>query len=163
MRCKQVEKIFIDASESELDKRTKAEIEQHVLSCQRCQSFAKSLNWMRSELKQFQIASPADKLLQQTRSLCYDELRAKAVISGKAGMQMWGSPTPKFVWVALVAILVLTQVLVFPLFTDTTENQIISFPGIMALILVIQNITMLISAPLLLRKFKIRNGYAKLV
>ena len=56
-----------------------------------------------------------------------------------------------------------TQILVIPFFSDATDNRIFSFQGIVVLVLMVQNITMLFFAPLLLARLKVRNGWAYLV
>ena len=159
MRCKQIQRYLIDSSENEPDNKTKAEIEQHVSSCPKCKEFIENLSWMRKGLKQLQITSPSDQLLQQTRSLCYDALKNRTVVTKNAGRQLIATPTPKFIWVVLFALLALTQILVFPLFSDAPEYQIISIQQVVVLVLLIQNITMLMFSPILLRRFKIRTDY----
>jgi len=162
MRCKQIQKLFIDASERGLDPQTKDRIEKHVSKCPKCGEFVAGLNLIRSGLQQIQVPSPSDQLLQRTRSACHAVLKAKGVVTEKTWLQS-RSPTPKLVWIGLVVLLALTQLLVIPLFQDATENQILSFHGVMILVLMIQNITMLFFAPLLLDRFKSRSGWANLV
>jgi len=153
MKCKYFEKLFINAQVNELDAQAKNSMEKHVTSCRNCEKLVKDLSLIQSGLQQIQVPSPPDQLLQKTRLACHAVVEAKGVVNEKSWLQSL-SFTPKLVWIGLVLLLALTQLIASPLFPDTIENQTLSFRGAMILMLMIQNITMLFFAPLLLERLR---------
>ena len=100
------------------------------------------LSEIRTHLQKMPIPKPSTEFFEQTRSLCHARL-------GR-------SPIPKFIWLALAALLVLTGVLMLPLAKEIGLDQPLSFPTIAVLILVLQNLLMLFFTPVLIQKFRLR-------
>ena len=150
MRCRKVEKLLVEISEGDVDKDTRVKVEQHLSNCPNCRRFTESLNRMRDNLKQIQVETPSDDILQRTQALCHNEL-AKYVATQKATPTI----TPKFIWVILIALLTLTQIFIMPVFSGKVDIEHISFSEMLMLIMIIQNVTILFFVPILLKRIQL--------
>lgn len=160
MKCKQIEKLIIHTSEAELDSHTNETIVNHLSMCAKCKCFANHINWIRNKLSSLECESPPDHLVQRTKSLCHIELETKLALEQKAVLQ--NPHIPKFVWILFFIVLALIQIFVVPSFIENTINQDLNFQWFVGFFIIIQNMTMLLFAPVLLNRLKIRNRFSKL-
>ena len=160
MKCKQIEKLIVDTPQGELDSHTKEAIANHVSSCAKCNRFADNTTWMRNKLSSLECESPPDYLLQRTKSLCHLELETKLTLDQKAVLQ--NPHIPKWIWILFFIVLALMQIFIVPLFIENTMAQDLNIHWFLALMMIIQNMTMLFLSPVLLSRFKVRNRMVKL-
>ncbi len=160
MKCKQIEKLIIDTPEGELDAHTKEIIANHLSTCAKCKCFAENMHWIRNKLSSLECEPPPDHLVQRTKSLCHIELGTKWALHENTVLQ--NPHIPKWVWTSFFIVLALMQLFVVPLFIENTMAQNLNFQWFVGLIIIIQNMTMLFFAPVLLSQLKVRNRLVKL-
>jgi hypothetical protein len=64
--------------------------------------------------------------------------------------------TPKFIWAAVMAILTVSFIWFFPILKDLFVSDIISKQTVWIIGIILQNIIMLLFAPLIIKKLKIK-------
>ena len=158
MRCKDIERLIVDASEGGLSQEEIRGIEQHVSSCAKCACFQEDLEGIRVCLKNTSAPELPDAFLQKTRELCYEEIRSLAATQ-KVGYRTGNHSIPKLIWTAIASLIVSTGFLLLPLIRDLELEQTFSFPAVVVLFLIIQNAAMLFFTPVILRKFRSQNHH----
>ncbi len=158
MRCKDIERLIVDASEGGLGQEEIRDIEQHASSCAKCARFQEDLEGIRVCLKNTSAPELPDALLQRTRELCYEEIRSFAAAQ-KVGYHTGHHSVPKIIWAAIASIIVMIGFLLLPLIRDLELEQTFSFPAVVVLFLIIQNAAMLFFTPVILRKFRSHNHH----
>lgn len=138
MNCDDVEKLL--TGEDNLGQDERQEIEGHISRCSGCASLESDLQKIRHHLQEVSIPMPSGEFFEKTRVLCHARLRRSSI--------------PKYIWIALGALLILTGVLMLPLAKEIMADRPLSFPVIGVLILVLQNLLMLFFTPVLIKKFR---------
>ena len=157
MKCKQAEKIIIDASQTEFDPGIKTELDNHVLNCLRCSSFKKNFNQIRQEISEIHVPQPSVELLEKAIALCHDELMEQSEIFVLEKSHADAIKVPQFVWAAFAALLVLMIVWAVPVIRAVVKSQTLTMQAILVIIIIIQNLFMLIFSPVLLRTLKLKS------
>ena len=111
MKCKQAEKIIIDAS---LDPEIKTELDNHVLNCAKCSSFQKNFHQIRQEISKIHVPEPSTELLEKTMALCHEELMEQSEFFVLEKSLREASKMPQFVWAAIAILFVLTMAWAVP-------------------------------------------------
>jgi hypothetical protein len=142
MKCKDVEQVLLDCSPEDLSKEQIEEMQQHISHCAGCASLEEDLRKIRLHLQEIQFQMPSQEFLERTRELCHAQLDAPTI--------------PRYIWAALAALLVLTGVLMLPFAKELLQGQPFSFPLVSILVLIIQNLVMLLFAPVLIQRFRTR-------
>ncbi len=140
MKCDDVQLwlLIMDKEDREQDKHQ--EIGRHLSCCSRCAALESDMQKIRDHLREVAAPKPSDEFIEKTRLLCHARLRRSSI--------------PKYIWIALGALLVLTGVLMLPLAREIMADRPLSFPVIGVLILVLQNLLMLFFTPVLVKKFR---------
>ncbi|UCE07038.1 MAG: hypothetical protein JSW07_03090 [bacterium] len=152
MRCKQAEKLIIEVSQAKLDSDIKVELDAHVLNCQQCASFRENLQMIREGINKIKAPEPSKDLLERTGALCHSEIIGKSESFHPATIK-----TPKFVWVAFGALLILTIAWAVPVLKEVVKSQIITRQAILIITIIVQNLIMLLFSPVLLRRLKLKS------
>ena len=156
MRCKDIESLIIDSSESKLSKDQWNMVEQHVSGCARCAGFQKNLDEIRTHLNTSPPPVLSETLKKKTRANCLEEIRRQPISGPEISLKPSTAAIPKFIWAALTLIILLTGVVMIHLIGDFKWTDIFSFSNATFFTLILQNAAMLILAPILLRKFRQR-------
>jgi len=158
MRCKQAEKLIIELSQTELDSDIKSELDTHVLNCAKCASFRENLQMIHQGIKKIKAPDPSQDLLEKTGAFCHSEIIGQAESFHRATIK-----TPKFVWVACGALLILTIAWAVPVLKEVVKSQIITRQAILIITIIVQNLIMLLFSPVLLRRLKLKSNWIKLL
>ena len=151
MKCKQVEQILIEQNVSKLDPETRSKFELHLSQCPQCLNFKESYGGLRVGLQKFQTPHPSEKLVEQTKALCHDELLKTEVEFSIADQKSTANETPLTVWIAFTVLLGLFLIWALPVLKDYVENQVVTKYTIYLIMIVVQNVIALIYAPVLFR------------
>jgi len=153
MRCKDIERLIIDASEGILSQEEWRAIAQHVAQCTECACFQDDLKNIRVSVKEMSTLTLPDEQERRTRVLCHEELSSRLASEKQRVTQTHPSPVPWVIWAALISLIVLTAFLLVSLFKDIGLNQPLSFESVFVLCLILQNAVMLFFAPVIIRKY----------
>jgi hypothetical protein len=159
MRCKDIERLIVDASEGGLSQEGIRVVEDHIYSCAKCARFQEELEGIRVCLRNSSKPVLPDALIQKTQKLCYLEVRSLRSAAQKAERRIRNHSIPKLIWTAIASFIVITGFLLLPLIRDLELEQTFSFPAVVVLFLIIQNAAMLFFTPVILRKFRSRNHH----
>lgn len=154
MRCKDIERLIIDSSDKDLSQEELSAIEKHVAHCALCARFQDDLEEIRMGVKAIpQPVLPPD-LAQKTRLRIYTEMGREPAAAKKIDKLTPSEPIPKYVWIALLPLIILTVILVVPVFKEIRLDQTLTFASVVALTIIIQNAVMLLFAPILIRRLR---------
>ena len=156
MKCKRVEKLIIEEIQSGLNAKLKSKFEAHLFQCTKCLSFKERYNSLRSGLLNLETPSPSEKLEEQTKALCFDELLKQDEIISFADQKSTANETPLTVWVAFIVLIGLTLIWAFPVLKDYVNDYVVTNHTIYLVMIVIQNILALMFAPILLRSLRLK-------
>jgi hypothetical protein len=152
MRCKDIERLIIDSSDENLSSEELRTIEKHVARCALCARFQEDLEKIRMGVKTIpQPVLPPD-LAQKTRHRCLAELSQQPAVATKIAKLIPSDPIPKYVWAALLPLILLTVLVIAPIFKEIRLDQTLKFTSVVALTIIIQNAVMLLFAPILIRR-----------
>lgn len=157
MKCKDIERLVIDSSEEDLSAEELSEIEEHVLHCAKCARFQDDLKKIRICLKEMTIRVPSAALIRRTQSICHTKMRTLHAADRRTAGQTNLISIPKYMWVALISLIVFTIIWMLPLLKDIRLNQTLSFETVVVFTIMIQNAVMLFFAPLLIRRYRLKN------
>ncbi len=163
MQCKDIQRLIIVSSEEELSPEESKAVEQHLEHCAHCARLRDELEKIRLGITTMpQPALPPD-LAQKTRQRCFDEMRLKPAPAKRAFSRIRSYPVPKYVWAALIPLVILTVLLIAPVIKEIRLGESLTFESAAALTLLIQNAAMLFFAPILIRRYRSRrentNGF----
>jgi hypothetical protein len=152
MRCKDIELLIIDSSDGNLSLEELSAIERHVSHCALCARFQDELEKIRMGVKTIpQPILPPD-LAQKTRLRCQAEISQQPATATKNAKLIPSDPIPKYVWAALLPLILLTVFALAPTLKEIRLDQTLTFASAAALTIIIQNAVMLLFAPILIRR-----------
>ena len=157
MKCKDIESLLIDSTEGELNAEKLSEIKLHVSECASCAHFQEDLEKIRLCLKEIPPSAPSAELAKKTQLLCHAKIRTLHAAGRKNASQTLLTRIPKLVWIALFSLIALTLIWTFSLAENLNIGQPLSFQTMAILFLMIQNAAMLFFAPILIRKYRVKN------
>ncbi|MFQ6037707.1 MAG: hypothetical protein ACE5LV_03725 [Candidatus Aminicenantales bacterium] len=143
MDCKDVRQSIIDASQTGplLTGDIQVRFERHLAKCPECRRWASDIEKLREGLRDLPVPVPSDKLLEHTRNLCLSRLEGSRRV-------------PLAIWGAFGGLVVLTIFLMAALGVEIGQGHPLSLPAWGGLCVMIQNLLMLFSAPLVLKRFR---------
>jgi hypothetical protein len=159
MRCKDIERLIVDASEGGLNQEGIRAIEDHVSSCIKCARLQEELEGIRVCLRNSSKPVLPDDLAKKTQELCYAEMESLQITPQKSEHHVPSHSIPKLIWAAIAFLILITGFLLLPFIRDLELEQTLSFPAAVVLFLIIQNAAMLFFTPLILRKFRSQNHH----
>jgi hypothetical protein len=157
MRCKDIERLIVEASERGLSEEEVKAIGKHVSSCARCARFQEELEGIRVCLRNSSKPVLPDDLVRKTRDLCYAEIESLRGALQKTDRPVSSRSIPKLIWAAIASLIVITGFLLLPFIRDIELEKTFSFPALVVIFLIIQNAAMLFFTPVILRKFRSHN------
>jgi len=155
MRCKQAEKLLIEAATTTLTPARKAALDFHLASCSRCRSFADHLMKMRTGIDDMKNKQPSLQLAENTLLLCRQKLHEQFERQPAGTLQTTVVTTPKWLFAAIVVLLSLTIAWALPVIQDLVTKKLITNQTILCFILFAQNMIMLLLTPILVRMRKV--------
>lgn len=162
MRCKDIKRLIIDASERDLEQAEKHVLEKHLAECEVCARFQNQYQNIRLSLSTSPKPALPHLLDSLTLGACQDWIYTAAT-TGKVIPSSSKSALPKLVWSALFLLTVLTVIILIPLLKEFQLDQNISVSTAVALTLILQNAVMLFFAPLIIRRARFRGSGFRLV
>ncbi len=156
MKCKDIERLVIASSDKLPDSKQLHAIHLHVEHCIKCSRLKEDIESLRSLLQQrTNLALPED-LDKRTYQKCLSEIQSlqKNTQRGKFRQQMQSIPI--HMKVVFISLLVVMGIWIFSFLKDfgIGGGDTLSMPMIFGLFFIIQNVMMLLFAPLLIRRFK---------
>ncbi len=157
MRCKDIEHLIIESSDEDLSLEELSTIEKHIAYCALCARFQDELEKIRIGVKTIpQPILPPD-LAQKTRLRCQAEMNQRPAAASKIARLIPSDPIPKYVWAALLPLILLTVFVLAPTLKEIRLDQTLTFTSATALTIIIQNAVMLLFAPILIRRRRWKN------
>ena len=95
MKCKQAEKLIINAQEIDLEERKKKLLEKHIQSCLNCSNFMKDLHSIRDKATSTMV-EPSESLVETTLQRCHSELGRQNQVVSKFHFKQTKISIPKF-------------------------------------------------------------------
>ncbi len=152
MRCKDIEHLIIESSDEDLSLEELSTIEKHIARCALCARFQDDLEKIRMGVKTIpQPILPPD-LAQNTRRRCQAEISRRPAAAKKIARLIPSDSVPKYVWAALLPLILLTVLVIAPTLKEIRLDQTLTFASAAALTIIIQNAVMLLFAPILIRR-----------
>lgn len=137
MKCKQAEKLIIEISQAELNLEIKAELDAHLLNCPKCAGFSENLNMIHQSIDKIKAPESSIKLLDKTTALCLSEIIEQSAAFSFASYYQAILRTPKFVRIALGAMLILTIIWAVPVLKDVINSQTFTYQSILVIAIVV--------------------------
>ena len=159
MRCKDIERLIVDASEGGLNQVEIKVVKEHISSCEKCARLYEELEGIRVCLRNSSKPVLPDSLIQKTQALCNREMESLRGAPQRSERRIRNHSIPKLIWAAIASLIVITGFLLLPLIRDIELEKTFSFPAIVVLFLIIQNAAMLFFTPVILQKFRARNHH----
>ena len=154
MKCKDIETLIIESSGEFRDLDERETVFSHIEQCRRCSRLKEEMENMRSHLQQDTKPNLPEDLDKATYLKCLNELHSLQNNKKKSGLQQQIHSIPIYMKIVFVSLLVLTVFWIFPIFKDFgLAGDSLSVPTIFGLFWIIQNVMMLLFAPLLIRRY----------
>ncbi len=157
MRCKDIERLIIDSSDKDLSLEELSTIEKHIAHCALCACFRDDLEKIRMGVKTIPQPVLPPGLAQKTRLRCQAEMNRGPAAASKIAKLIPSDPIPKYVWAALLPLILLTVFVLAPTLKEIRLDQTLTFTSAAALTIIIQNAVMLLFAPILIRRRRWKN------
>jgi hypothetical protein len=154
MRCKDIQRLIIDSSDEDLSSEELRAIDKHVAHCALCARFRDDLEKIRIEVKKMPDPALPPDLAQKTRLRCYAEISRQPAAAPKIAGLIPSDPIPKYIWAVLLPLILLTLIIIVPVFKEIRLDQTLTFTSVVALTIIIQNAAMLLFAPILIRRHR---------
>lgn len=147
MRCRDCESLLTDGREALAGVALKRAFEAHLGHCPACRALGDDLRLMRAAAPDLAPPPLPAALERRVRAVCHEEMAQRE--RGGATRREAAS-LPGFFWPVFGALLVLTAAALIPGLTDFIRGGSWTGRTTLALVLVIQNFLMLVTAPLVL-------------
>ncbi len=150
LSCRDVERMTLEGEDRELSREERGFVEDHLQGCRGCRSFAADRTVIREELAAVRWPPPPDALVHRTRRMLLE-----------SGPGARPAAVPGWVMVAMAVVTIVTALWLAVSLADVTPDMTLadlSFTGLAAVLVVIQNALMLLFAPVVLRTFRARRG-----
>ena len=157
MTCRQIQERILERSERTPDLPMDESIEVHLSTCTDCQAWLDELQILRRSLSAQLHPSAAPELVMKTRSLCHDRIDGKVATHRRFRFSEWTRPIPGFIKWVLPALVIITFGWILGTVGDLEPDVAPTAPAVIGLVLIIQNAAMLLFAPILLKRRRIRN------
>lgn len=155
MKCKDIEQWIYESSPENLDVELRDTVFQHLQNCSRCARLKEDMDGIRKLLQQRACPNLPEELDRSTYLKCRDEIHSLQDDKKKIGLGQHIQTIPVSMKIAFIALLVLTAVWILPIFEDFGfGGESVSFSTILGLFWIIQNVVMLLFAPLLIRRYQ---------
>jgi anti-sigma factor RsiW len=154
MQCKDIERLIIVSSEEELSPEESKVMEQHLEHCAHCARLRDELEKIRLGIATMPKPVLPPDIAQKTWQRCLDEMRLQPAPTKRVFSRIGSYPIPKYVWAALVPLIIFTVLLIAPVIKEIRLDESLTFESAAALALLIQNAAMLFFAPILIRRYR---------
>ncbi len=154
MQCKDIERLIIVSSAEEQSPEESKAVKQHLEHCAHCAQLRDELEKIRLGITTMPKPVLQPDLAQKTRQRCLDEMRLQPAPAKRVFSRIRSYPIPKYVWAALIPLIILTVLLIAPVIKEIRLDESLTFESAAALTLLIQNAAMLFFAPILIRRYR---------
>ncbi len=153
MRCKKTRLWIIAATEGDLPHEVHKEAEAHLKSCETCVAFKRDLAALQQRLSALPEPEISELVEIDTRALCRTALRSDHTLPSVLPPGWRRLPIPRFIWAAIPVLAILTAaVMAFGLQELAEESASLLSAAVLTMLL--QNATMLVFAPILLKAWR---------
>lgn len=155
MKCKDIERLVIASSGESPDSKQLDAVRLHVQHCVKCSRLKADIENLRSLLQQKSNPVLPEDLDKKTYQKCLSEIQSLQKNKQRADFQQYMQSIPIHMKVVFISLLVLTVFWIFPIFKDFgLAGESLSVSTIIGLFWIIQNMMMLLFAPLLIRRYQ---------
>jgi hypothetical protein len=156
MKCRDVERLLVLGFDKIPDAESREALRAHLEACARCASGAEELEGLRTALPRRggDIPAPPAALIEKTRILCHEKLRLPEPSPGTPVLNSRLRRVPPAVWAATAGLLLMTAFILVPFFGEVLLSEPLSYVSWIGLGFIVQNVLMLLSSPLLLRRWR---------
>ncbi len=155
MKCKDIESLIIASSGGLPDSKQLHSIQLHVEHCSKCSHLREEVESLRSLLQRRAEPNLPEDLDKKTYLQCLSEIHSLQNNKKKVNLQQQLQSIPIHMKVVFISLLVLTVIWIFPVFKDFgIAGEPLSVATIFGLFWIIQNVMMLLFAPLLIRRYQ---------
>jgi len=141
MKCKGYRALMIDQRPELLSKPQSRLLADHIKNCRDCREFQQEFKQLQWGLKAIPEPVLPDDCERLSREVCHREI------------QKAPGRVPRSVYLALMALIAITLVLIFPVVGELSFEASLSSRETLTFILVLQNAVMLLLSPLLIRRY----------
>jgi hypothetical protein len=152
----------MESSEPDPVANAPEDIVRHIKQCDGCMRFREDLEKIRTGLIIIKVPASGESLFPTTQSLCHTRIEEMASTRSRVTGRSDSSSLPKVVWAIIAALIGLTLYISLTVLKDLQPDQAFTFQERIVLTIIIQNVAMLIFAPLLMRKHRHRWGSGNL-
>lgn len=155
MKCKDIKRKIIELSGRLQDSKQLDAIHSHVEHCSKCLHLKEDVESLRSLLQRRAEPNLPEYLDKKTYQMCKSEIQSFQKNRQRADFQQHMQFIPIHMKVVFISLLVVMGIWLFSIFEDFGfGGESFSMPTIFGLFLIIQNVMMLLFAPLLIRRFR---------
>lgn len=161
MRCKHVRVLLVDRQPEQLSELESRLLNGHLENCGDCREFQRDIRLLQQGIQVIPNPLLTDDNDRITRQMCYREI--ETLVAGKEMKRQAQNRAriPRPVYLALMVLIALTLVLIFPVVGEWSFKSQLSLREILTLILVLQNALMLLLSPLLIRRYGRLSGLSR--
>ncbi len=161
MKCKGYRTLMVDQRPELLSEPQSRLLADHIENCRDCRKFQQELKRFQWGLKAIPEPVLPDDCERLSREACYREIQQ--VLAGKRLKRQAADSgrVPRLVYLALMALMAITLVLIFPVVGELSFEASFSSQEILAVMLVLQNAAMLLLSPLLIRRYGHQAGLSR--
>jgi len=152
MRCQDIARLMLEASERELDREERLAVDRHLAQCAACASLRDYWKEVQFSLQNEPVPSLPFALEERVRLACHEELNSKLHLQTRPALRAPSAPVPWPIWAALAALILLTLAFLIPCIEEFLEKQSFSLRTVLVLVLILQNSLMLFFAPVIMRR-----------
>ncbi len=155
MKCKEIKSLIIASSGGLQDPNQLNAIDSHVEHCIKCSRLKEDMESLRNLMHRRGEPNLPEDLDKKTYLECLSEIHSLQNNKKKAYLQKQLLSIPIYMKVVFISLLVLTVIWIFPVFQDFgIAGEPLSVATIFGLFWIIQNVMMLLFAPLLIRRYQ---------
>jgi anti-sigma factor RsiW len=153
MRCKKIRLWIISATEGDLPDKAHQAVEEHLRSCEACVGFKRDLETLRRSLAALPEPEISELVAAETRTRCHAAVRSARPLTAALAAGWRRLPIPRLIWAAIPVLAILTAaVMAFGLQELAEESASLLSAAVITMVL--QNATMLVFAPILLKAWR---------
>jgi anti-sigma factor RsiW len=153
MRCKKIGLWIIAATEGDLPDKAGQAVEEHLASCEACVGFKRDLETLRQRLTALPEPKLSELVAAETRTKCRAALKSDRRLATALAAGWRRLPIPRLIW-AVIPVLVLLTAVIMAFGLQELAEESASLLSAAVLTMVLQNATMLVFAPILLKAWR---------
>jgi predicted anti-sigma-YlaC factor YlaD len=147
MQCLEVENILIDGI-PEQSTAIRVQVRAHLEHCPQCRRLSEDLHKLHHKARSLAAISAPEAMAGSVFKRCRSQLRL--------GIQPFPARVPIWILTCAGLLFVLTVLWAYPVLKNLVARENVSYSTALAITLLVQNMIMLLCAPLIIQKFRDR-------